>query len=97
MSEKHKCSGLVNCPPSPWGGLHLRACGKSATLEDDGKWYCKRHHKPSKLAREQAKPKCALCSTSIPYSEKYCAWHKTVTVERDEYERLLAWAAKAAL
>ena len=34
---------------------HSHPCGKTATLQHGGKWYCKRHHPPTVEARWRAK------------------------------------------
>ena len=52
MSDvKHKCCGSV-CPP---GSYRSYACGKNASLEHDGKHYCKLHHPPTVWAKRDAR------------------------------------------
>lgn len=52
MSEaKPKCCGQV-CPP---GSYRSYNCGKNASLEHDGKHYCKLHHPPTVWAKRDAR------------------------------------------
>lgn len=87
--KQHTCCGRI-VPRDTWGSFHTYSCGKPAPLEHEGKWYCKMHHPPTAGARKAAKPHCALCSTTTREGQKYCRVHESVSVPRDEYERLLA-------
>ena len=52
MSEaiKPKCCGLV----SPAGAWRNYTCGKNASMEHEGKHYCKTHHPPTVRAKREA-------------------------------------------
>ena len=50
MSEKHKCCGRVS-PPDAWRSYQ---CGKNASMEHEGKHYCKTHHPPTVRAKRDA-------------------------------------------
>ena len=52
MSEaiKPKCCGQVS-PAGAWGSY---PCGKNASMEHDGKHYCKTHHPPTVQAKQDA-------------------------------------------
>ncbi len=42
MIIKHQCSEKVSSEGS-WGSFHQHKCQRPATIERDGKWYCKIH------------------------------------------------------
>ena len=47
--EKHVCQGLISSGGG-WGHSYHK-CGKVASVEEDGKWYCKVHAPSLKKAR----------------------------------------------
>ena len=49
MAETHQCVKRV------WSQYHDYPCGKNATLEHEGKWYCKTHHPPTVAAKDAAR------------------------------------------
>jgi len=53
MSEaiKPKCCGKV----SPAGSWRIYPCGKNASMEHEGKHYCKTHHPPTVKAKADAR------------------------------------------
>lgn len=42
ITEKRQCSAQV-LPEGQWGAFHPYQCSKNATVQRDGKWYCKIH------------------------------------------------------
>ena len=48
---KPKCNARVVSPGGYWG----HACGKTATYEESGTFYCKTHHPPTVEAKRDAK------------------------------------------
>ena len=55
-TEKHTCEKQIY-PGSGWGRGH--SCGRTATLEHNGGWYCKTHHPPTVKAKFEARCKTA--------------------------------------
>jgi len=49
---QHTCEGKIRSG-STWHPSY-RACGKTATLEHEGRWFCKTHHPPTQRARLDA-------------------------------------------
>lgn len=49
MAEKHKCVGRVRSQ------YHTYTCGKNATLEHAGNWWCKNHHPPTVEVKNKTK------------------------------------------
>ena len=49
MNKKHECCGLI------WSAYGHRKCGNNASMDHDGKHYCKLHHPPTVEARNKAK------------------------------------------
>jgi hypothetical protein len=45
----HKCEGHV------WGNHRYTKCGKNAAYEHEGKCFCKTHHPPNILAKNEAR------------------------------------------
>ena len=79
MSEKHTCEGRV------WHSFSLRshACGKTAKMEHEGKWYCGIHD-PVKRAGKRA--------------ERDAAWEAKWNAERAAIRRAAdLTAARAAV
>jgi hypothetical protein len=50
-TEKHTCQGTAGT----YRSFHRYTCGKTASLEHEGKWYCKRHHPPTIKAKDAAR------------------------------------------
>lgn len=46
MTDTRECNVRVR-GDGRWGAINRRPCGKEATLEHEGKWYCKLHHPPT--------------------------------------------------
>ncbi len=42
MTDEDQCSTMVSGSGS-WGSFHQHHCHKQATIQRDGKWYCKIH------------------------------------------------------
>ena len=53
-TEKHTCEKQIY-PGSGWGRGH--SCGRTATLEHNGGWYCKTHHPPTVNAKFESRYK----------------------------------------
>lgn len=53
MSEKQKCCELVR-EEGQWGGFHRHQCPRNATVERDGKGYCKQHDPVERKAKSDA-------------------------------------------
>jgi len=85
--ERRNCEGWVR-REGRWSGHY---CANNGTLEHEGHWYCKTHHKPTQDAKKAAAPKCqyrwvnhypikgdrARCNSIIKPDNhpKYCTWH----------------------
>lgn len=84
----HKCSAEVyrNGNPFPF------ACGKTATLEHDGKKYCKTHYPPTVQAKrvELQKKKEAKFSSAVQQKQEAAAARKEIERRAECYPDLLA-------
>ena len=53
MTEKHTCEKRLYSRYC--FDTHGHLCGNAATLQDEGKWYCKTHHPPTRNSKWAAK------------------------------------------
>lgn len=51
--EKHICCDQIYSRESGWSSRHT--CGKTASIEEDGKWYCRTHAPSFRKAKLDAK------------------------------------------
>lgn len=92
MTEKRECVGRVN-GEGRYGSFNRRYCDKNATLEHDGKWYCKLHHPPTVKAKSAARMEAYRDRVRAEVSAVREKREAAAEVQRKAaaYNRLVAW------